>query len=61
MLTDEDHQLEWKAELLRAIAALWITIRVHAFADGWTEQFDKTFKKGTRKTLKTKGTEKERK
>ena len=53
--------LEWRAELLQDICKLWITIRSHAFAQGWTDKFGKVSKKGTRKTLKNKGTDKENK
>lgn len=51
--------LKWKAELLQEICKLWITIRSHAFAQGWTDKFGRASKKGTRKTLKSKGTEKD--
>jgi len=42
--------------LLREIIILWSTIRIHSFAEGWT---DKNSRKGTRKTLKQKGTPKD--
>ncbi len=58
-LADGDDR--WRAELLCAVSTLWSTIRVHAFADGWTELFETASKKGIRKSLKNKGTEKESK
>ena len=56
MLVPEDNP--WKLDLLDEVATLWCTIRVHAFAKGWVEQFAKTDRKGTRKTLKNIGTDK---
>ena len=47
------------SELLRAIITLWSTIRIHSFAEGWTDKFQKSFKKGTRKTLQQKNTPKD--
>lgn len=44
----------WKTDLLNEVVRLWTTIRVHAFASGWAEQFKSDAKKGTRKTLKSK-------
>jgi hypothetical protein len=52
-----DH--ERSDQLLHEISELWISIRAHAFAQGWSEKFQRDFKKGTRKTLKRKGTDKE--
>ena len=48
-----------KIGLLKAVIKLWSTIRVHSFAEGWTDKFQKSHKKATRKTLKQRGTEKE--
>ena len=53
--------LEWRAKLLQDMFKIWITIRSHAFAQGWTDK-DKFGKEGyTRKALKSKGTDKENK
>lgn len=45
--------------LLREIIILWSTIRIHSFAEGWTDKFQKNSRKGTRKTLQQKGTPKD--
>ena len=45
--------------LLTAVIKLWSTTRVHSFAEGWTDKFQESHKKATRKTLKQHGTEKE--
>ena len=37
--------------LLQAITELWINVRGHSFAQGWTMMFESKYKKGTRKTL----------
>ncbi len=58
-LADGDEK--WRAEFLCAVFTMWSTIRVLAFADGWTEQFKTASKKGIRKSLKNKRTEKESK
>ncbi len=42
----------YSLELLANITDLWITIRGHSFAKGWTMNFERKFKKGTRKSLK---------
>ena len=42
---------EYSIELLKAVVNLWITVRAHAFAKGWTMKFEKKYKKGTRKSL----------
>ena len=41
-----------RADLLKSVVKLWTTIRVHSFAEGWTDKFQKSTKKATRKTLK---------
>ena len=43
----------YSLELLRAVVTLWITIRGHCFAEGWTMKFEKKYSKGVRKTLST--------
>ncbi len=58
-LADGDEK--WREELLCAVSTLWSTIRVHAFADGWTEQFETASKKVIRKSQKNKRTEKKSK
>lgn len=37
--------------LLQAITELWINVRGHSFAQGWTMIFEGKYKKGTRKSL----------
>ena len=44
---------EYSIELLKAVVRLWTTVRLHAFAKGWTMKFEKRYQKGTRKTLQT--------
>ena len=44
----------YNLELLQAVVDLWITIRVHLFADNWTMHFVGKYKAGTGKTLKHK-------
>ena len=34
-------------ELLRAITDLWITIRGHSFAKGWTMKFERKYQKNS--------------
>ncbi len=41
----------YSIELLTLIIDLWVTIRSNSFAKGWTMNFEKRYKKGTRKTL----------
>ena len=48
---------EYSIELLKAVISLWVTIRAHAFAKGWTMKFENKYKKGTRKSLQPKRTE----
>ena len=43
---------KYSLELLTVIVELWIKIRVHSFAKGWTLNFEQKFIKGTRKTLR---------
>lgn len=43
---------EYSVELLRVVIELWITIRGHSFAKGWTMKFETKSKKGTRKALR---------
>ena len=43
---------KYSMELLRETTDLWITIRGHSFAKGFTMYFEGEYKKGTRKTLK---------
>ena len=38
----------YSIELLKAVISLWVSIRGHAFAKGWTMQFERRYKKGTR-------------
>ena len=45
---------KYSIELLGVVTDLWITIRGHSFAKEWTMKFEKKYKKGTRKDLKTK-------
>ena len=52
-------QSDLSSKILNDIIKLWTNIRVHSFAERWTEKIGKGFKKSTRKTLKQKGTEKE--
>ena len=42
----------YSIELLREIVKLWVTIRGHSFAKDWTMQYERKYKKGTRKGLK---------
>ena len=42
---------KYSVELLRIVCDLWITIRGNSFAKGWTQKFERKYKKGTRKTL----------
>ena len=50
----------YSIELFEAVVMLWTTVRCFAFAKGRNDHFQKKFvKHGTRKTLKTKGTDKE--
>ena len=59
-LASSHHGLETDmVDLLKAVITLWSTIRVHSFAEGWSDKFSKNFKKGTRKTLKEKNTDKD--
>jgi hypothetical protein len=37
--------------LLQAITALWVNVRGHSFAQGWTMMFETKYKRGTRKSL----------
>ncbi len=75
VLKDEAILMNWEAiaqmpsnyescsiELFEAVVNLWVTIRGFSFAEGWTAHFkknEKSSKKGTRKALKSIGTEKE--
>ena len=43
----------YSLELLQAITELWVTVRGHSFSKEWTMKFERKYKKGTRKTLKT--------
>ena len=43
---------KYSVELLRVVIELWITIRGHSFAKGWTMKFEPKSKKGTRKALR---------
>ena len=36
-----------RADLLRLLVKLWMTIRVHSFAEGWTDKFQKSHKKNS--------------
>ena len=49
----------YSIELLKLVCRLWITIRGFSFAKGCNSLFHKTFERGTRKTLSSKGTDKE--
>ena len=42
---------KYTVELLVKVVNLWLTIRIHSFAKGWTAKFERKYKKGTRKTL----------
>ena len=37
--------------LLQAITELWINVRGHSFAQGWTMMFETKYKRGIRKAL----------
>ena len=50
---------EHKKELLQEVILLWIMVRAHSFVEGCNSIFHKCFEHGTRKTLKSVGTEKE--
>ena len=52
-------QSDASSNMLKDIIKLWTNIRVHSFAEKWTEKFEKGHKKSIRKTLKQKNTEKE--
>ena len=39
--------------LLQAITELWINVRGHSFAQGWTMMFETKYKRGIRKSLQT--------
>ena len=43
---------KYRVELLRVVIELWITIRGHSFAKGWTMKFETKSKKGTRIALR---------
>ena len=43
---------QYSLALLGSIADLWLNIRGHDFARGWTMKFEAKYRKGTRKTLK---------
>ena len=45
---------QYSIELLKAVISLWVSIRAHAFAKGWTMKFERKYKKGTRKSLQAK-------
>lgn len=50
---DIPHKYErYTIELLDRITNLWINIRGHSFAKGWTMMSQKRYRKGTRKSLK---------
>ena len=49
---------EHKTELLKEVCRTWITVRAHLFVEGCNFIFHKSFEHGTRKTLKSIGTEK---
>ena len=49
---------EHKMELLKEVCHTWITVRAHSFVEGCNSIFHKSFERGTRKTLKSIGTEK---
>ncbi len=42
---------QYSVELFTRILNLWTSIRGHSFAKGWTMNFERKYKKGTRKTL----------
>ena len=44
----------YSIELLGEVVKLWVTIRGYSFAKDWTMQFEKKYKKGTRKGLQAK-------
>ena len=37
--------------LLQEMCNPWSTVHIHSFANGWSDRFQKGFRKGTRKTL----------
>ena len=39
-----------RADLLKSVVKLWTTIRVHSFAEGWTDKFQKSTNKATKKS-----------
>ena len=42
---------QYSIELLKNVISLWVTVRAHAFAKGWTMKFESKYQKGTRKSL----------
>lgn len=50
---DIPHKYErYSLELLKIVTDLWVNIRGHSFAKGWTMMSQKKYAKGTRKSLK---------
>ena len=49
---------EHKGELLQEVIQSWIMVRAHSFVEGCNSIFQKCLERGTRKTLKSIGTEK---
>ena len=48
---------EHKMELLKEVCRTWITVRAHSFVEGCNFIFHKSLERGTRKILKSIGTE----
>ena len=51
---DNEHRME----LLKEVCRTWIIVRAHSFVEGCNSIFHKCFERGTRKTLKSIGSEK---
>ena len=49
----------YSVELLKTVCQLWTTVRGFSFAKGYNSLLHSTFERGTRKTLSSKGTDKE--
>lgn len=42
----------YSIELLKEVIKIWMNVRLHAFAKGWTMKFESKYQKGTCKSLK---------
>ena len=57
--TSQKYSTYYSGELLELIYLLWITMQGFSFATGCNLLFHDTFERGPRKTLRSKGTDKE--